>query len=374
MHRTAIAAFTLALLSSTALADPLPPQVKTNVYAHTQQWLGQQGKKPVTPQQFIDFVSDQYNAELKPYSISPPNEDDLIAWEVGEGVLGFLAALALLRIAALGFYTVQQQSRAVIQRFGKFHAVTEPGWHWKLPIIDKIAKVVWLRTGQLIVNVETKTSDNVFVIVPVAIQWRVIPDKAADFFYTLIDPDRQISSYVFDVVRATVPFMALDHVFEKKDDVAKAVKERLTAVIQSYGAELVDVLVTDIVPDAGVKQAMNEIQRNTRLQVAATAQGEAAKILTVKNAEAEAESKRLQGQGIANQRIAIAKGLQESLALVTTAGVSPKEASEMVMLTQYFDTMKEIGVGAGSRVIFTPNDPAGLSALRRSIMEASAAT
>jgi regulator of protease activity HflC (stomatin/prohibitin superfamily) len=194
------------------------------------------------------------------------------------------------------------------------------------------------------------------------VQYRIIADKAMESWYQLEDDKAQIQAFVLDVVRAKVPNMELDHVFEKKDDVAQAVKAELTEKMLEFGFEISSALVTDVDPAANVKAAMNEIQTQRRLQEAASAKGEAEKILTVKNAEAEAESKRLQGEGIAKQRTAIAQGLKDSVKMVAdAAGVNPSEVLQTVLLTQYFDTMKEIGVSAGSKVILVPHSAGGMN-------------
>jgi regulator of protease activity HflC (stomatin/prohibitin superfamily) len=222
---------------------------------------------------------------------------------------------------------------------------------------------VSLRVQQLLVEVETKTLDNVFVRLFVAVQYRVVEGSEADSFYKLQDHEEQIKSYVLDVVRAKVPKMNLDEVFEKKDDVGAAVKTELDVSMRQYGFEIPNALVTDVNPADNVKAAMNEIQTQQRLQVAAAAKGEANKILVVKNAEAEAESKHLQGEGIAKQRRAIIDGLRESIAAFTDkiGSVNEHEVLNLVLLTQYFDTMKEIGISSGSKVILMPHSPAGMS-------------
>ena len=200
-----------------------------------------------------------------------------------------------------------------------------------------------------------------------AVQFRVVEGSEADSYYKLQDHVEQIRSYVLDVVRAKVPKMNLDEVFEKKDDVGAAVKSELDVSMKIYGFEIPNALVTDVNPADNVKAAMNEIQTQQRLQVAAAAKGEANKILVVKNAEAEAESKHLQGEGIAKQRRAIIDGLRESIAAFTdkVGGVSTPEVLNLVLLTQYFDTMKEIGVSSGSKVILMPHSPAGMTDTRR---------
>jgi len=261
------------------------------------------------------------------------------------------------------FFTVIQQSRAIIERFGKYVRTAKPGLNMKIPFIERIVQRVSLRVQQLIVEVETKTKDNVFVKLFVAVQYRVVEGNEADSYYKLQDHIEQIRSYVLDVVRAKVPKMDLDEVFEKKDDVGLAVKTELDVSMKVYGFEIPNALVTDVDPAENVKSAMNEIQTQQRLQVAANAKGEANKILVVKNAEAEAESKRLQGEGIAKQRRAIVDGLRESIEAFKEKidGVSAGEVLNLVLLTQYFDTLKEIGVSSGSKVILVPHSPGGMA-------------
>src|ERR1700733_16224021 len=282
-------------------------------------------------------------------------------------ILFVWAIVALWLIVAFfsGFFTVQQQSRAIIERFGRYLRTAKPGLNLKVPYIDRVVMRVALRVQQLPVEVETKTADNVFVKIFVAVQFRVIEGNEADSYYKLQDHIEQIKSYVLDVVRAKVPKMNLDEVFEKKDDVGSAVKSELDVSMKVYGFEIPNALVTDVNPADNVKSAMNEIQTQQRLQVAAAAKGEANKILVVKNAEAEAESKRLQGEGIAKQRRAIIDGLSASIEMFKgkVDGVSSTDVLNLVLLTQYFDTMKEIGVSSGSKVILIPHSPAGMSEL-----------
>src|SRR5271155_190350 len=274
-------------------------------------------------------------------------------------IVGFILLIGIFS----GFFTVQQQSRAIVERFGRYLWTAKPGLNFKVPYIDYVVQRVSLRVQQLPVEVETKTLDNVFVKLFVAVQYRVVEGNEADSYYKLQDHVEQIRSYVLDVVRAKVPKMSLDEVFEKKDDVGLAVKTELDVSMKIYGFEIPNALVTDVNPADNVKAAMNEIQTQQRLQVAAAAKGEANKILVVKNAEAEAESKRLQGEGIAKQRRAIVDGLRESIAAFTDqiGGVSAPEVLKLVLMTQYFDTLKEIGVSAGSKVILIPHTPGGMA-------------
>jgi regulator of protease activity HflC (stomatin/prohibitin superfamily) len=296
-------------------------------------------------------------------------------------ILFVWAIVALWLIVAFfsGFFTVQQQSRAIIERFGRYLRTAKPGLNLKVPYIDRVVMRVSLRVQQLPVEVETKTADNVFVKLFVAVQFRVVEGNEADSYYKLQDHVEQIKSYVLDVVRAKVPKMSLDEVFEKKDDVGLAVKNELDVSIKVYGFEIPNALVTDVNPADSVKAAMNEIQTQ-QLQVAAAAKGEANKILVVKNAEAEAEAKHLQGEGIAKQRRAIIDGLRESIAAFaeTVGGATAQDALNLVLLTQYFDTLKEIGVSSGSKVILMPHSPGGMTdiaeQLRNAIVSANEAS
>lgn len=283
-------------------------------------------------------------------------------------ILIFVLVVLLLS----SFFTVKQQTRAIIERFGRYIRTARPGLRMKIPFIDQIVMRVSLRVQQLIVEVDTKTRDNVFVKIYIAVQYRVIEGSEADSYYKLQDHVDQIKSYVLDVVRAKVPRMDLDEVFEKKDDVGVSVKSELDASMKAYGFEIPNALVTDVDPDDKVKQAMNEIQAQQRLQVAANAKGEANKVLVVKNAEAEAESKRLQGEGIAKQRRAIVDGLRDSIDAFKEKidGVSAGDVLNLVLLTQYFDTLKDIGVSAGSKVILTPHSPGAMSDLAAELRNA----
>ena len=235
------------------------------------------------------------------------------------------------------FFIVKQQSAAVVERFGKFVNTRQSGLQIKIPIIDRVAGRLSLRIQQLDVVVETKTKDDVFVKVKVSVQYKVIKDKVYDAFYKLDFPQDQITSYVFDVVRAEVPKMILDDVFEKKDDIAIAVKGELNEAMKNYGFDIIKTLVTDIDPDAQVKESMNRINASEREKVAAQFEGDAQRILIVERAKAEAESKRLQGQGIADQRREIARGLEDSVKVLNNVDINSQEASALIVVTQHYD-------------------------------------
>jgi regulator of protease activity HflC (stomatin/prohibitin superfamily) len=268
-----------------------------------------------------------------------------------------ILAFIFIFLIFLTFFIVKQQSAAIVERFGKFTSVRHSGLQIKIPIVDSVAGRLSLRIQQLDVVVETKTKDDVFVKVKVSVQYKVIKDKVYDAFYKLDFPQDQITSYVFDVVRAEVPKMILDDVFEKKDDIAIAVKGELNDAMKNYGFDIIKTLVTDIDPDAQVKESMNRINASEREKVAAQFEGDAQRILIVERAKAEAESKRLQGQGIADQRREIARGLEDSVKVLNGVDINSQEASALIVVTQHYDTLQSVGSESNSNLILMPNSP-----------------
>lgn len=255
------------------------------------------------------------------------------------------------------FFIVKQQTASIVERFGRFQSVRNSGLHIKIPLVDRISGKVSLKIQQLDVIVETKTLDDVFVKLKVSVQYVVIKEKVYEAFYKLEYPHDQITSYVFDVVRAEVPKMKLDDVFVKKDDIAIAVKGELQDAMLDYGYDIIKTLVTDIDPDPQVKAAMNRINAAEREKIAAQFEGDAQRILIVEKAKAEAESKRLQGQGIADQRREIARGLEESVEVLNKVGINSQEASALIVVTQHYDTLQAIGEETNSNLILLPNSP-----------------
>ncbi|RRQ45582.1 SPFH domain-containing protein [Chryseobacterium sp. SC28] len=270
------------------------------------------------------------------------------------------------------FFTVKQETAALVERLGKFHSTRHAGLHLKIPFIDQISKRMNLRIQQLDVMIDTKTLDNVFVKMKISVQFQVIRNQVADAFYRLESPHDQITSYVFDVVRAEVPKLKLDDVFLKKDDIAVAVKAELQDAMQSYGYDIIKALVTDIDPDDQVKHAMNRINAAEREKTAAEYESEAQRIRIVAVAKAEAESKKLQGQGIADQRREIAKGLEESVKILNVTGISPHEASALIVVTQHYDTLQSIGANNRSNLVLLPNTPTAASSLLNDLVAAMA--
>lgn len=268
--------------------------------------------------------------------------------------------------------SVNNDQIKVVERCGKFSKTAGPGL-LVLPLniccIENVAGEVSTRIQQLDVRVETKTKDNVFVEITVSVQYLVMNNKVYEAFYRLQEPRAQINSYVFDVVRAEVPKLNLDEVFETKENIGIAVKKELSAVMENYGYMIIKTLVTDVTPDRRVRDAMNEINASKRQRIAAQEKAEADKVLIVKKAEGEAETKWLQGQGIARQRKAIVDGLRESVHDFSSSvgGMTAKDVLDLVLITQYFDTLKDLGATSGHQTIFIPHNPGSLGALAEEI-------
>lgn len=288
----------------------------------------------------------------------------------------FLVIVLFLGLVLLlsSFFTVKQQTAAVIERFGKFHSIRNSGLQLKLPVIDRISGRVNLRIQQLDVIIETQTKDNVFVKMKVSVQFKVIQEHVYEAFYKLEYPHDQITAYVFDVVRAEVPKLILDDVFVRKDDIAIAVKRELNEAMMAYGYDIINTLVTDIDPDIQVKNAMNRINAAEREKTAAQFESEAQRLRIVAKAKAEAESKKLQGQGIADQRREIARGLVESVEVLNSVGINSQEASALIVVTQHYDTLQAVGADTNSNLILLPNSPQAATDMLNNMVASFAAS
>jgi len=273
-----------------------------------------------------------------------------------------IAGIFLIAALASSVYTISTMQMAVIERFSNYHRTEGPGFHLKLPFIETVGTVD-MQVQQTTINVECKTKDNVFIKVPVSVQYQVLPEKVYDAYYKLSRPIAQIDSYVFNVLLGHIPTLSLDETFLQQNQISAAVKVELDKDMAAFGYSILKALVTDIVPDDKVKTAMNSINAAQREQEAAQATGEAKKILMVKAAEAESESKALQGQGVAKQRQAIIEGLQQSVENFTKAvpGCGSDEVLKTVLLTQYFDTLRELGASGKATTILLPNSPGAVS-------------
>jgi regulator of protease activity HflC (stomatin/prohibitin superfamily) len=283
-----------------------------------------------------------------------------------------LCLIGVITITSQCFFQVHQQTAKIIQRWGKFHRITKPGLRVKIPMMDSIAGDVSLKIKQLDVRVETKTKDNVFVELTISVQYHVLSSKVYEAFYLLEDPKAQITAYVFDVIRAKVPVLLIDELFARKDDIAIAVKSELDEIMDDFGFGIIRALITDIDPDPRVKTAMNEINAAQRLRIAAEEKGEADRILKVKAAEAEAQSKALQGKGIADQRREIIHGLKDSVDEFQKGipGASPQDIVNLIIITQYFDTLKEIGSSGKSNSILLTHSPGAIKDIATQIQQA----
>ncbi|EXB55472.1 Hypersensitive-induced response protein 4 [Morus notabilis] len=275
---------------------------------------------------------------------------------------------------------VDQASVGIVERWGRFARLAEPGLHFFNPFAGEcLVALLSTRISSLDVKIETKTKDNVFVQLLCSIQYRVLKQNADDAYYELQNPKEQIQAYVFDVVRAIVPRMTLDELFEQKGEVAKAVLEELEKVMGAYGYNIEHILMVDIIPDSHVRMAMNEINAAQRLQLASVYKGESEKILLIKRAEADAESKYLGGLGVARQRQAITDGLRENILNFShkVEGTSAKEVMDLIMVTQYFDTIKDLGNSSKNTTVFIPHGPGHVrdigEQIRNGLMEASSA-
>ena len=280
-----------------------------------------------------------------------------------------LVILVILIIKAI--IIVDEKTIVVIQRLGKFNRMAGPGINFIIPFIDSKVGILNLRVQQLDVDIETKTQDDVFVHLRVSVQYKVMENKLIDAFYSLESPTHQISSYIFDDVRAEVPKMELDDVFAKKDDIANAVAQNLSDSMFEYGYIIVKALITDIDPDARVKESMNKINAAKRDKEAAVEQAEAQKIRVVKAAEADAESKRLSGEGIAQQRLEIVRGFKESVEdfQKTLKDITHEEVMQFVLMTQYFDTLNNIGQNGKNTSILIPHSPSAVKDFQQQMME-----
>ncbi len=292
--------------------------------------------------------------------------------DMSSGVVAFLLlvlAIVVLVTVLKTLFTVRTATAGVVERFGKFNRIVRPGLHVLIPYAERVF-FVDLQVKQAQFSVETKTRDNVFVQIPVSVQYQVLDDKIVDAFYRLSMPQKQIESFVFNSILGHVPKLTLDETFEQQSGISVAVKVELDSIMSGFGFNILTALVTDIIPDVKVKAAMNDINAAQRAQVAAQARGEADKILKVKQAEAEAESKALQGKGIAAERQAIIDGLSASIEHFQGAvpGSTSEEVMALVLLTQYFDTLRDIGTRGGTNTLFLANSPGAAQDLMTQVL------
>ncbi|MCB9224254.1 MAG: SPFH domain-containing protein [Crocinitomicaceae bacterium] len=286
-------------------------------------------------------------------------------------VLSSIGGAILLLLIIKSIILVDEKTVYVIQRLGKFKRMAHAGFGLIIPFIDKKRGVINLRVQQLDVDVETKTHDDVFVHIRVSVQFQVMNNKLHDAFYALDNARHQIASYVFDDVRAEVPKMELDDVFAKKEEIAIAVRQNLGDSMDDYGYTIIKALITDIDPDAHVKESMNRINAAKRDKEATMEEAEAAKIRIVKAAEADAESKRLSGEGIAQQRLEIVRGFKESVEdfQKSLKNITHEEVMQFVLMTQYFDTLNSIGANSKNSAVLIPHTPSAMADFQQQIIQ-----
>jgi len=272
------------------------------------------------------------------------------------GALGFMALLLLNS----SIFTIHTQEAGIVERFGKFVRIAQPGLNFKTPFVETLVYREDLAMQLMDVSVVSKTKDDSTVTIPVRVQYYVLPEKVMEAYYKLDDPARQIQAHVENVILSFIPTLSLDETYQQEGKIAEKIKDALTQVMSAFGYAIENALVTKIIPDDAVVRAMNDINAARRDKIANEAKGESQKILKVKEAEAECEAKILSGKGVAGQRQAIIEGFKESVEDFKQAtGMTAEEVTRMLLMTQYFDMMKEIG--ANSNTIMTNSNPGSIN-------------
>merc|ERR1719499_718929 len=241
----------------------------------------------------------------------------------------------------------------VVQRRGAYDGWVEPGLIWTCPILHSVTPVS-IQTKQDMIHTDCKTKDNVTVTVTTAVQYYVERTKVEEAVFIVEDGRAQIRTGVNNVVRSELPALELDEAYENKDQLRKAVLAKIQPEMQKVGFYIRDILITDLHPDRTVLQSMNAINASQRQRQAAVEQGEAQKVLLVKKAEAESESKFLSGQGLSRMRLEIARGFKQSMDAMADGGLSAKESMNMLITTQYVDMLKDFAMNPNKSAIMIP--------------------
>ncbi|CAB9519568.1 Hypersensitive-induced response protein-like protein [Seminavis robusta] len=270
-------------------------------------------------------------------------------------------------------FTISTSEVGIIERWGKYDRLAKAGCHVVCPPMDLLVGTLSFRVQELNVRVESKTLDNVFLTATVSVQYCILAEKVTEAFYELTNPSQQITAHVYDVMRSQLPTLELDAVFEAKEDLALAVKNALANVMSNYGYSIIQALITDLDPDEKVKAAMNEINSSKRLKFAVAERAEGEKILEVKRAEAEANAKYLSGVGVAKQRKAIVDGLRTSIVNFhdSVEGSSTKDVMDLLLLTQYFDMIRDVGSAGHCKTTFVPTSRTLGDDVRNSLLQAN---
>jgi len=272
-------------------------------------------------------------------------------------------------------FTISTAEVGVIEKWGKFNRLAQPGLGLVICPMEQLVGRLSFRVQQIDVRVETKTLDNVFLTAVVSVQYQVLKENVFEAYYALTNPQQQITAHVYDVMRATLPTLELDAAFEAKEELASSVKNALSESFTSYGYQILQTLITDLDPDQRVKNAMNEINSSKRLKFAVAERAEGDKILQVKSAEAGAEALYLSGVGVSRQRKAIVDGLRSSIVEFSgNTAASPKDVMDLLLLTQYFDMLRDVGSSKHCRTTFIPTSRNTADQMRTSLIQADAAT
>ena len=288
----------------------------------------------------------------------------MISYLIGTMLVPLIVLVIVVVLLAQGIYIVPQQNVAIIERLGKFNRTASAGLHLRIPIIERIAARVDLRTRQEEFAIDAKTNDNVTVSMSIAAQYRVsitpgaVPEQSGVWrsYYMLANPVAQMRSYLIDALRSSVPQYTLDEVFDKKDAIASDVNVTVSGLMVAYGFDVVSTLITSIDLPADVEQSMNKINSAQREKVAAQSLAEAERIKVVTEARARAEAMEQAGIGIAAQRKAIADGISESLSVIRDSGVSAAEANQLFIFTQWTDMMTEFARSGRMSTVVLPSD------------------
>ena len=302
------------------------------------------------------------------------------------GFIGLvLVVLAIFVIAGLVtgnlFYVVKQQHAVIIERLGKFHKIVGAGFHVKIPFVDRKAATVSLRTMKNGFNIDVKTEDNVTIGLEVSAQYHVSYERGATpqesgvykSYYMLQQPVAQMRDFITDALRSSIPVYTLDEVFAKKEDIAKDVNATVSEQMDAYGFTLVSTLITKIALPAEVEDSMNQINAAQRTKAAAQDLAEADRIRRVTEAQAEAEAMEKAGEGIANQRKAIAAGIKESLETIQETGVGNAEANQLFMFTQWTEMMSDFAKTGKASTVVLPSDFSQTAGMFEQMVAASSA-
>ncbi|KEG07108.1 hypersensitive-induced response protein 1-like [Trypanosoma grayi] len=263
--------------------------------------------------------------------------------------------------------TVGQSEVAVLETCGRFNTIAGPGCHCVLPWTYK-AGTLSMRLREHHFMIRSKTKDNVFVTLKLTINVQVVPDRVDAAFYGLEEPLSIIQSYVENSVEAKIPLYNLEALFIERGTISQQLKNETDAIMEVYGWDIVSALITEIDPGDEMTEAINSIQKYQRLRVAAVDEAETKKMQRVRAAEALCESRRLAGQGLAEQRKAIVAGLRKSVEVMRhdANGLNNEDVLNLLLINQYYDTMKSVAENSGGSLLII-DGAGGLDAMAKGL-------